>query len=72
MGHYSCVSLCAGEEVGQAMASVLLRSQFSTDCHSGAALGGVEYEGAISVSLYQNIEKFSGRYIVISRKKYGE
>ena len=49
---------------GRAYPTVLLRSQFSTGCHSGAALAEVEYSGAISIALLENLKKFLGRYNV--------
>ena len=51
-----------GGECGQSMASVLLRSQFSTDCHSGAALTDIEYEWAYLNFAFRKPEKFSGDY----------
>jgi hypothetical protein len=53
------------------MAIVLLRSQFSTDSHSGAALAEAEYDGHISVSLYRKSEKNSGRIYCRFQEKYG-
>ena len=57
-----CFSLCPSEESGQGMAIVLLRSQLSTGCHSGAALAEIEYDGAISIALYRKSGKFPGDY----------
>jgi hypothetical protein len=54
------MSLCAGEERVQGIPTVLLRSQFSAGCQSGAGVGGLECDGPISVALYQNLEKYSG------------
>ena len=66
-----CFSLCPSEESGQGMAIVLLRSQLSTGCHSGAALAEIEYDGAISIALYRKSEKFpAGYYYCCARQRW--
>ena len=45
MGFLSACLCASGGERGQGMASVLLRCQRPTGCHSGAALAGLEYVG---------------------------
>jgi hypothetical protein len=62
MGLSECLPGVAGGKCGQGMATVLLRSQFSTGSHSGAALAEGEYGGRISVSFIGNL-KNSGRGI---------
>jgi hypothetical protein len=49
------------EPITQPIPSVLLRPQLPTAWHSGAALGGLEYGGAISIALYEKSGKIFGR-----------